>query len=279
MSSHPNSSSAGSVIKTVVAFFVVIWLIQSVFRTNNHPTSPPQTHRNVGPIGPAVNPIERLLTPTANIAHDRNGIGVAILMDTSGSMQETVTDSDGKPKPKIEIARRSALDLLHRIDQFVKQNPRKPVVVGVYEFSVRNGEPSCRQVVPMGPPNLSAVEPAIQKMVPEGATPIGDAIITSKRDLDQTAMSHLHILVVTDGESNHGYTPGDVADAISRLPEANRASIYFVAFDVAAEKFNPVRDAGGLVLPAANEQELLQTLNYVLTGKILVEQPETPKAK
>ena len=45
------------------------------------------------------------------------------------------------------------------------------------------------------------------------------------------------------------------------------------AFDIAAEKFNSVRDAGGLVLGASNESELKSTLDYVLTGKILAEQP------
>jgi hypothetical protein len=81
----------------------------------------------------------------------------------------------------------------------------------------------------------------------------------------------MHILVVTDGENNKGYAPSDVVAAIGRLPEASRASVYFVAFDVAADVFKPVRDAGGLVLPAANEAELQQTLDFVLSGRILVE--------
>jgi hypothetical protein len=49
--------------------------------------------------------------------------------------------------------------------------------------------------------------------------------------------------------------------------------VYFVAFDIAASRFAPVRDAGGLVLPAANAAELNQTLDALLTGKILVEGP------
>ncbi len=36
---------------------------------------------------------------------------------------------------------------------------------------------------------------------------------------------------------------------------------------------------GGLVLGASNEQELRQTLDYVLTGRILVEQPMSPKGQ
>jgi hypothetical protein len=63
------------------------------------------------------------------------------------------------------------------------------------------------------------------------------------------------------------------------LPDENRASIYFIAFDIAAAKFEAVRNAGGLVLAASNETELQQTLDYVLTGKILAEQPQVTPAK
>jgi hypothetical protein len=52
--------------------------------------------------------------------------------------------------------------------------------------------------------------------------------------------------------------------------------VYFVAFDVSAERFNAVKEAGGLVLEAANERELNQTMDFILTGRILVEQPVTP---
>jgi hypothetical protein len=47
--------------------------------------------------------------------------------------------------------------------------------------------------------------------------------------------------------------------------------MYFVAFDVEASRFARVRDAGGLVLPAADATELTSTLNTLLSDKILVE--------
>jgi hypothetical protein len=46
-----------------------------------------------------------------------------------------------------------------------------------------------------------------------------------------------------------------------------------VAFDVAATKFNAVKDSGGLILAASDETDLKGTLDYLLTGKILAEQP------
>ena len=110
-------------------------------------------------------------------------------------------------------------------------------------------------------------------MTAEGDTPIGDVMIVAKRDADATGLSKRHILVITDGENNRGYSPGNVTQVISGQSEKDRASVYFVAFDVAATTFNSVRDAGGLVLSASNETDLKGTLDYLLTGKILAEQP------
>jgi hypothetical protein len=68
-----------------------------------------------------------------------------------------------------------------------------------------------------------------------------------------------------------GYHPQDVVTAIMRRPEMDRPSVYFVAFDISASRFDTVRDAGGLVLAAADATELNETLDTLLTGRILVE--------
>jgi Mg-chelatase subunit ChlD len=86
----------------------------------------------------------------------------------------------------------------------------------------------------------------------DGGTPIGNAMIAAKRELDATGLTRRHLLVVTDGENTEGVAPDLVAAAIGRRPEAERPSIYFVAFDIEAAKFSGVRNAGGLVLAAAN---------------------------
>lgn len=220
----------------------------------------------------AKNPIEEMLRTSIYVSR-QEGIAAAILVDTSGSMADRVPDSGGQPRPKITIAKDAALRLIRQFGEFAREHIDRRVLVGIYEFSARDRQPFCRQVVPLGPPNLQAAERAIQNMRPQGGTPIGDAMIVAKRDLDNTGFSRRHILVVTDGENTRGYAPGDVAAALSRQSEENRSGIYFVAFDVAAENFNAVRDAGGLVLAAANERDLRETLDYILTGKILAEQP------
>jgi len=227
---------------------------------------------------PRVNPLDEVLRVPASVAR-QEGIAAAILMDTSGSMRDQVADLDGQAISKISIARRSAIDCLRQFEEFARKNPERKVLVGVYEFSSRDHKPSCRKVVPLGPPDSEKSAAAINAMVPSGGTPIGNAMIQAKLDLDATGMSRRHILVVTDGENNVGYSPGDVANALAQIPEEERASLYFIAFDVGADRFNSVKESGGLVLAASSGSDLKQTLDFVLTGKILVEQPVAPASR
>ena len=224
------------------------------------------------------NPLDEMLRSPQQMTR-QDGIAAAILVDTSGSMEDQVIGADGLSISKIAVARRAVTDLIRQFEQYAARNPDRPVRVGVYEFSSRDRQPHCRNVLPLGPPDLAAAEAAVEQMTPRGGTPIGDAMIKAKHDLDLTGMSHRHVLVVTDGKNNKGYSPGAVADAIARQPQEDRASVYFVAFDVSAERFNSVKEAGGLVLEAADERELNQTMDFILTGRILVEQPTTPATR
>jgi hypothetical protein len=219
--------------------------------------------------------IRKLLHSDMAVA-PQEGIAAAILLDTTGSMKEEVQGADKKLKPKIQVATLALLRLLQQFSAFAQKNPDKKILVGVYEFSSRPNQPSCRQLLKLGPPDLAAAHRALAAVAADGATPIGDAMITAKRDLDATGFSHRHMLVITDGENNRGYLPGDVAQVIAQEPEGDRAGIYFIAFDLGAEVFEPVKQAGGLVLAAQGEQQLTDTLDYILTGKILVEQISSP---
>jgi len=242
-------------------------------RLSKEPEQPPESS-NTAVSTPVTNPIEDLLRPAATV-QGREGTVAAILIDTSGSMEDRVRDVDGTRRPKIDIARRSALDLVNQFDRYAKEHADQTIFLGIYEFSDRGGQ-CCREVIKLGPAGASdpeRVQSAISRMRPKGGTPIGDAMIQAKREMDATGLSRRHLLVITDGENNQGYSPADVARVITGQTEKDRASLYFVAFDIAAEKFNSVRDAGGLILAASNETELKSTLDYVLTGKILAEQP------
>jgi hypothetical protein len=91
--------------------------------------------------------------------------------------------------------------------------------------------------------------------------------------LDVVNLTRRHLLVVTDGDNTDGPSPHEVMTALAKRPEHERPSVYFVAFDVDARRFDSIRDGGGLVLGAADADQLHATLGSLLTGKILVEGP------
>ncbi len=214
--------------------------------------------------------IDEQLAPQGDLPPQREGIAAAILVDVSGSMDDKVEGEDGRPERKIEIARRAARDLVDQFAKYAEAHPGEAVVLGLYEFSERSGA-DCRPVIPMGPPDRARAEAALAKMRANGGTPIGNAMVVGKRELDATGLTRRHLLVVTDGENTTGLVPDRVAERIGQRPEIERPSLYFVAFDIAAERFTKVRDAGTLVLGAANGRELASTLDSLLTGNILIE--------
>ena len=214
--------------------------------------------------------VDEQLAPVS-AAPQREGLAAAILIDVSGSMDDEVRGDRGRKEEKIEIARRAARDLVEQFARYAEDHRDEPVLLGLYEFSERSGEEDCRPVIPMSPPDRARAERALSSMQARGGTPIGNAMIVGKRELDATGLSRRHLLVVTDGENTDGFDPEKVTAGINRRPESERPSIYFVAFDVEAKRFARVRDAGALLLGAADATELNSTLDSLLRGQILIE--------
>src|SRR5690606_14323397 len=77
--------------------------------------------------------IRRQLLEVAPPAERRDGIAVAVMLDTSGSMNGRV-DSPAGAQPKINIAREAAAEVVRQISTFA-QSSEVPVEVGVYAFS------------------------------------------------------------------------------------------------------------------------------------------------
>jgi Mg-chelatase subunit ChlD len=203
-------------------------------------------------------------------AEPREGLAAAIVIDVSGSMDDRVRGEDGRRVRKIEVARRAARDIIEQFAAYADAHPDERVELGIFEFSRRRDQPDCRPVVPMGPPDRTAIA-ELAYLTPQGGTPIGSAMIAATHALDATGLSRRHLLLVTDGENTDGFRPEAVAAGIARRPAEAQPSIYFVAFDVDARQFDGVREAGGLVLPAANARELIGTLDMLISGSILVE--------
>jgi len=213
--------------------------------------------------------IDQELAPQAGTQAPRDGLAAAVLIDTSGSMEKPAAGRRGPSK--ISIAREAALNVVDQFVRYAADHTGESVVLGVFEFSSRSNHPDCREVIAMGTPDRERAAAAVSRMTPGGGTPIGGAMICAKHQLDKTGLARRHLVVITDGENTDGFEPEDVTKVMGLRPYDERASIYFVAFDIEASRFTGVRDAGGYVLEAANGKELGETLDSLLRGKILVE--------
>ena len=141
-------------------------------------------------------------------------------------------------RPKIDIARRAARDLVDQFARYADEHKDEPVLLGALRVQpAATASPTAGRSCRWARPIARDAEAALDAVRPDGGTPIGDAMIAAKRELDATGLSRRHLLVVTDGENTDGFAPERVAAAIGRRPEAERPSIYFVAFDIEASQF------------------------------------------
>ena len=191
------------------------------------------------------------------------GASIAILIDNSGSMREV---AEGDSRPKYLVAREAIEAMLASTDSFVARQPDFPINVGLYRFSSR--------VTPMAPVakyDRSALVAALDAMPePDGGTAIGSAMDAARADLYRAGTFRKYILVVTDGENTQGISPRRIAREINRRSEG-AVRMYFVAFDIDAERFAFVRDVRGEVVGARNGDALRERLDEIYRGKILSE--------
>jgi Mg-chelatase subunit ChlD len=191
------------------------------------------------------------------------GASVAILIDNSGSMEER---AKGDRRRKYVVAREAIEAMLASTDSFVARQPDFPINVGLYRFSSR-----VRVMVPVSRYNRAALMAALDSMPePDGGTAIGDAMEKAREDLYRAGTFRKYILVVTDGENTEGTSPKRVAREIAQRSEG-AVRMYFVAFDVDAERFEFVREVRGEVVGASNGDALRARLDEIYRGKILSE--------
>jgi Mg-chelatase subunit ChlD len=191
------------------------------------------------------------------------GAAVAIMVDNSGSMKDVAA---GDRRPKFEVARDALTEMLASTDSFLAKQPDFPIKVGLYQFSNR-----VQTLVPLRPYDRAALRQALETMpAPNGGTAIGDAMDVARAALYDSRIIRKYILVVTDGENTNGRSPQAVAEEIARRSEG-AVRMYFVAFDIDADRFAFLRRVRGEVLGAGNGIALRASLDTIYRGKILAE--------
>ena len=213
-------------------------------------------------------------------AAEQEGVALAIIYDTSGSMHDSVRDSTGRSAPKYVIANRALVAVAKQIQAFASSTagpaPRK-VEAGLFVFS---GD-SAREAVKFGPFDAAALERFARDFTtPSGNTPLGNALSVATRKVMSSPLSHKHVLIITAGMNTAGPTPAAVMPKLKQQAEEKQTTVavHFVAFDVDAKVFDGVKKLGATVVGASDEKQLDTQLEYILQRKILLEEEEAPKA-
>jgi uncharacterized protein YegL len=210
-------------------------------------------------------------------AADDDGVALAILYDTSGSMNEPVPNNHGSSSPKYVIANRALLAVVKQIQAYttngVSGAPRK-VQVGLFTFS-GNG---AKEAVKFGPFDAGAIQDWAKGFSnPSGGTPLGNALRTVSQAVLDSPLPRKHVLIITDGMNTVGPDPDKVLPAVNRAAEKKQSPVFvhFIAFDVDAKVFNGVKKQGATVASAADETQLNSQLDFILQNQILLEKPST----
>jgi len=196
-------------------------------------------------------------------------VAVAILCDTSGSMNQAVKSAAGGREPKHQIANRALVAIVERLEKYNAANKRA-LFAGLFSFA-GNG---AQELVKPGPFDASALRAAIGKIPkPTSGTPLGNAIDQATRALEKVKAGSRHVLVITDGESTSGPIPEAVLPKLQDEALKSGVPVYFhfVAFDVDARVFAGVKKAGATVVSASDEKQLNDKIGFILEEKILLE--------
>ena len=211
-------------------------------------------------------------------AADEDGVALAILYDTSGSMKDNVPDSSGSRSPKYVIANRALMAVVKQIQAFATNGSAGPRRIDVGLFTFEKG--TAKEVVKFGPFDAGAIESFAKDFSnPNGGTPLGNALQKVSQAVLNSPLPRKHVLVITDGINTVGPDPAQVLPGINRKAEQQKQAVFvhFIAFDVDAAIFDPIKKQGATVVGAANESQLNSQLDFILQNQILLEKPTKTK--
>lgn len=209
-------------------------------------------------------------------AQEQEGVALAIVYDTSGSMAERVPDTGGQLAPKYQIADRALIAVARHLQTFATNNTTgtsRPIQTGLFVFEGQGA----REVVEFGPFQEEPIKQwAARFSSPKGNTPLGNALRVAGRRVLASPLPHKHVLVLTDGINTAGPSPAAVLPQLLREARQQHTSlsVHFVAFDVDAQVFQSVKRLGATVVAASNENQLNTQMQFILERKILLEEEE-----
>lgn len=210
-------------------------------------------------------------------APTEDGIAVAIVYDTSGSMGEVINTKHGTERKHV-VGIRALKAVADRLTVWAVNNQNKKIEVGIYTF---DGDAGGKAILPLSILNTQSFNEGIKNVPsPEGSTPLGPTMELAGRALLKSNQSHRHMIVISDGENNRGASPQAVLKWVTTAASEKSSTVgtYFIAMDMNSDVFKPVREQGASLFSADDENSLNTQLTFVLEKKILLEDEE-PQVK
>ena len=217
--------------------------------------------------------------PVRLYAAEQEGVALAIIYDTSGSMRDPVRDEIGRLTPKYLIANKALARVADQIQTFVTNSAggaSRKIDTALFIFQ---GE-HAREVMKLAPFDVVSLKNwAAHFSNPNGSTPLGNALTAASKAVFASPLPRKHVLIITDGMNTAGPAPAEVLPHLKKRAEQEHTtlSVHFIAFDVEAKLFDPVKKLGATVVAASNESQLNSQLQFILQRKILLEEEEPPK--
>ena len=201
-----------------------------------------------------------------------DGIALAVVFDTSGSMnQPMATKAGGGTDSKYRIAQRAFGAVIDRLEAFSRSAGAKPLSVGIYVF--RGNDAIVAK--PLARFDAAGLRAWLAAMRPTGATPLGDAMFLAGRDLLAAPAASRHLLIVTDGANTAGRKPDGALDQLNAAAEKKQTPLFthVIAVDIKPETFSALKKRGATLIGAADEAQLNAQFDFILEERILVEAP------
>jgi hypothetical protein len=194
-----------------------------------------------------------------------DAVDLFFCLDVSGSMDAKIDQVR-----KIDISKKTMVQVFGQIDRFQKQHPERKIKVGLCSFNSQ-----AHVILPLQPFDMGKFVQAIGPLRPDGGTAIGGALCTALTELVRANDDAKAILVMTDGANTAGVVPEMVMQAIKQSNNSLKAStsdveVFLVAFDVTASHFADVKRAGAEVVESRDSKSL-EAIMGSLVEQVLLE--------
>ena len=202
----------------------------------------------------------------------RTGTAVVIVVDTSGSMAQSVPDASGRMRPKYQIASEALDRIIQNTAEWKKGHADRPLQLAIYHFAS-----SAAVVLPMAEFDQNRAQAALKRIPPpNGGTAIGKALQEAFKALYGSGYTRKFVLCITDGENTVG-PPPDVVGRQLHAQTGGGVELDFVAFDTSARQFKFLNNVNGHVVEAADGSQLQAELARIYEKRILAEKPDEPQ--